>query len=95
MKAALIGETASHLLQGPGRFLDGLSRLVRRRDLQVGRLNAPHLGGVLCDGPVAGELSCGGDVLDHHLRPLLWILSEEKKRFLSRGVHVHSGIFRV
>lgn len=80
--------TASHFLQRPGGFFDGLSRLVRRRDLQVGGLDAPNLRGVLRDGPVAGELPRGSDVPDHHLRPLLWILLGKCRTFLTRGFHV-------
>jgi len=66
--------TTSHLPQRSGRFFDGLSRLVGRRYLQVGGLHPPHLGGVLRDGSVAGELPRGCDVPDHHLCPLHWIL---------------------
>lgn len=64
----------SEFLQSPGRLFDGLPRLAWRRDLQVGGLHTPDFSGVLCDGSVAGELSSGGDVLDHHLCPLLRIL---------------------
>lgn len=72
---AVSGEgTALQFLQSPGRLFDGLPRLARRRDLQVGGLYAPDLGGVLCDGSVTGELPSGSDVLDHHLCPFLRIL---------------------
>lgn len=66
--------TALQFLQSSGRLFDGLPRRARRRDLQVGGLHAPDLGGVLCNGSIAGELPSGGDVLDHHLCPLLLIL---------------------
>ena len=48
--------------------------LVGRRDLLVGRFDAPDLAGVFRDGPVAGELSGGGDVADHSLGPLYRVL---------------------
>lgn len=74
-KQAVSGDrTALQFLQSSGRLFDGLPRLARRRDLQVGGLHAPDLCGVIRDGSVAGELPSGGDVLDHHLCPLLLIL---------------------
>lgn len=61
-------------LQGPRCFLDGFARLTRGRDLQVGGFHPPDLPGVIGDGAIAGELSGGGNVLDHHPGPFFWIL---------------------
>lgn len=63
-----------------GSSVTGLDwRFVGWRDLHVRRFDSPDLAGVLGDGPVAGELSRGGDVADHHLGPLFGVLKGNRK----------------
>lgn len=52
----------------------GLARVVRSSDLLQTGLHAPDLPGILGDGAVAGEFTTAGDVMDHHLGPLLRVL---------------------
>lgn len=47
---------------------------VRWRDLDVGRLYAPDLTCILCDGAVAGELSRSCNILDDLFGPFFWVL---------------------
>lgn len=84
----------SHFLHGSDRLLDGLSRLIGCWDFQVRRLHPPHLGGVLCDGAIAGELSCGCDVSDHHLGPLNWILVKEIKLGCSKKILKYRTLYQ-
>ena len=48
-------------------------------DLHVRQLDSPDLAGVLRDGLVAGELSGGGNVRDHHIGPLFGVLSGNRR----------------
>ena len=54
--------------------------LVWRRDLDVGRLHAPYIPGVLGDGAVAGELARSCDIPDDLLGPFLWVLQNIQER---------------
>ena len=56
-----------------------VARLVRRRQLVPGRLDAPDLAGVLGDGAVARELARRRDVLDAHLGPHELVLKTKKQ----------------
>lgn len=54
---------------------------VRWWDLDVGRLYAPDLTCVLCDGAVAGELSRSSNVSDDLFGPFFWVLRKRKGNF--------------
>lgn len=60
---------ADSLISGHERWL------VWGRDLDIRRFHVPDIAGVLSDGPVAGELSRGGDVPDHHPGPFSGVLT--------------------
>ena len=50
--------------------------LVGAGDLLQAGLHSPDFAGVLGDRTVAGELATAGDVVNHHLGPLLGVLFE-------------------
>lgn len=49
-------------------------------------LGPPDFLGILLDGPVAGELAHTGNVVDHHLEPLLAVLVDLRNCLLALDV---------
>lgn len=56
-----------------------LARIIRSSDLLQTGLHSPDLPGVLGNGAVTGEFTTAGDVMDHHLGPLLRVLLPQSK----------------
>lgn len=57
-----------------------LARIVRGGDLLQTRLHAPDLPGILRNGPVTGEFTTAGDVMDYLLCPLFRVLLRDRRR---------------